>query len=211
MPHSRLKSYLAALAALGAAGLATCAWLAQGPDRDLHFVREVPTSLPADTLNQSFWSIGNWPNWFFTMADVKRVDVEGRIMSMRDQTLAKGALIQFEVDPKKSRRRRFELLAEVTEYVPQKLLALRILRDSSGKILKLVDRLEWRIELLPAEGGRPGLIRGIETAHTRHWRARLMGALWERTFMNQLFYPDLMTLGQFTTPSAPNPYPVYGQ
>jgi hypothetical protein len=129
----------------------------------------------------------------------------GRVLSTAQQTVEKGALIRLEVRPRKGERRgSFDLLIEVTDFVPEQRVAMRLVQDGSQRIEKVVERLEWLIEL------KPGVIRGSASAHTRHWRSRLFGAISGRVFMNQLFYPNVMALGLFTQPRQPNPYPAYG-
>jgi hypothetical protein len=133
------------------------------------------------------------------------VDIMGRTLPLSDQRLVKGALVKLVIQPHKGEiRGSFDLLLSVADYVPGKLAILRLANDQSGRISRLFDHLEWKIEL------EPGLIRGTETAHTRHWRARLFAALSQRILMNQLFYPDVMALGLFTQPAGQNPYPAYG-
>ena len=125
-----------------------------------------------------------------------------------------GALVRLEIQPHRGERRgSFELLLQITDYVPAKLVSMRLASDNTGRISKLFDHLEWKIELLAGtpDGRSPAAIRGTETAHTRNWRARLLAGLAERILMNQLFYPDVMALGQFTQPLPPNPFPAYGQ
>lgn len=182
-----------------------CAYYGAGPDRELHFEREVPTSLPVETLQESIGSVSNWSEWFYSVYKAQRVDLMGRPLATANQTAEKGALIRLEIRPHKGERRgSFELLVEVTEQVPQKLITMRLIQDGSGRIHKVVDGLEWRIELLA------GKIRGTATARTRHWRSRVISALSQRVLMNQLFYPNVMALGLFTQPRPPNPFPAYG-
>lgn len=186
-----------------------CALAGQGPDRDLVFTREAPTSLSAETLKQTVWSLNNWPRWFHSLNKAERMDIAGRPFPQRDQSVETGALIRLEIRPHRGERRgSFELLTRVVEYDPGKTLMLQIVEDRSGRVFKLFDRLLWKIELLP--GGQP-IIRGTETVRTRSWRARVLSRLAERIVLNQLFYPDIMALAEFTQPLGPNPYPVYGQ
>ncbi len=192
-----------------------CAFLATRPDTVVSFSREVPSELPLETVSRSIDAVANWPEWFFNAGKIERIDVMGRPFPTSEQKLQKGALIRIEILPHKGEHRgSFDLLVAVAEYVPGKLLRLAVAKDQSGRIIKLLDRLEWEIELVPAPhpDGSPGLvIRGTETAITRHWRSRLFAGLSPRILMNQVFYPDVMALAQFTQPKSPNPYPAYGQ
>jgi hypothetical protein len=83
------------------------------------------------------------------------------------------------------------------------------LGDSTGKLDAMFGSLTWRIELVPAEGGHPALVRGTETAHTRNWRARMFAGISERILLNQAFFPDVIQLGAIENADDPNPYPKY--
>lgn len=206
-----LRVYLVSAVA-GALLIGACLiYLGSGADRDLHFTREVPTQLPIETLDQSIHSISNWPKWFHTLAKAERVNLMDTPLPTVDQEAKTGALVMLNFDPGKGARKRFRLLVQVAEYVPRKSITLRLARDETTKIVRMVEGLEWKIEFKP--GPSPGETRiwGTATARTRSWRGRFFGNLSERILMNQLFYPDVMALGLFTQPVGPNPYPVYGQ
>lgn len=205
MKRRGFKFYLKGLLALTALFAAYCGYVVSRPDHDLEFSREVPTSLPLHTIHQSIWSVSNWNKWFYNVVKAERVDILGRTLPLAKQSLEKGALVRLEVHPRKGQSRgSFDLLVEISEFVPEKVVEIRLVRDGSGRIDKIVEKLVWRIEL------EPGRVRGLGTARTRHWRARLFAAISPRVLMNQLFYPDVMALGEFTQPLPPNPYPVYG-
>jgi hypothetical protein len=200
-----IKTYLAAGVLCLAVFGAYCAVQASGEDQTLVFTREVPTSLPPETLNQSIGMVPLWTNWFYTVGQAERIDIMGRALPLSNQKPVQGALIRLEIQPHRGEHRgSFDLLLKVADYVPGKFVTLKLAQDQTGRITRLFDSLEWKIEFLP------GVIRGTETAHTSHWRSRLFAALSQRILMNQLFYPDLMALGQFTQPLSPNPYPAYG-
>lgn len=210
MGRRTFKTYLAATALCAAVFGAYCAFLASGPDTPVSFTREVPTLLPLETLSRSIEAITNWPEWFFNAGKIERVDASGRSFPTSEQKVQKGALVRIEILPHRGEHRGgFDILVTVREYVPGKLLDLEVLSDQSGRIIKLFDHLEWKIELARESSGI--VIRGTELARTRHWRSRLFAALSPRILLNQVFYPDLMALGQFTQPKTPNLYPAYGQ
>jgi hypothetical protein len=185
---------------------AYCTFLAQQPDYEIVFTREVNADAPQTAIETALWSLNNWPQWFFITAQVQRVDLAGNAFPMKDQILVPGAWIRFWMDPKKGKYKKFELLAVVKEYTPLKQMTLRILQDTSGRLTRLFSLIEWKIELIPASPGHTAQIRGTQTVRTRHWRSRLFGRLAERIYMNQVFYPDLMTLGKITLPTYPNPF-----
>jgi hypothetical protein len=214
MGRGRLKTYLAVSALCTALFGAYCAVQVSREDRMLTFVREVPTALPVETLSLSLSSVGNWSKWFFNAGKVERIDLASRPLPLAEQTLVQGAVIRLEILPHKGEHRgSFDLLVQVSQYEPGRRVVLELIKDQSSRISRLFDKVQWTIELVPAgDAGKPSLmIRGTETTHTHHWRARLFAGLSERILLNQVFYPDLMALGQFTQPLPPNPFPAYGQ
>jgi hypothetical protein len=190
------KFYLGLVAAFSLFWVLLCVLLAQGPDRDLRFVREVPVEVSPQAVNLSLWTLSNWHKWFFSMASVQRVDLQGLPLPLSEQNLVAGAHLLFHVDPKKGKHRRFDLLVVVTQYVPGSRVDLRILSDSSGRLTRLFDPLEWHLALLPPNGATPLRVEGVQTVRTHHWRSRLFAALSERILMNQIFYPDLLKLAK---------------
>jgi hypothetical protein len=177
--------------------------LAQGPDRTLNFVREVPSASSAETLNQAIQAVANWPGWFYSTADVKIVDITGRPLPMRDQGIKKGCIVRLFIDPKRGPWNKFEVGLSVVDYEPRKLIRLRVISDTKGRLTELFDLLEWEIALTPREGGT--VIRGSANAHTRNWRSRFFGALAERILMHQVFYPDLSRLAVLKQPLPSHP------
>src|SRR5258708_2871392 len=72
--------------------------LARGPDRDLTFVRDVPTELDAITLSHSIEATINWPKWFFSLDQALAINVAGVPYSAKDQVIAKGSLVKLMID-----------------------------------------------------------------------------------------------------------------
>jgi hypothetical protein len=191
--------------ALVGALLALFASIANGPDFDLSFTREVPSTLDAKTLDEALRATVNWPRWFFSLADAKIVDVTGLPFPLAAQTVSTGSIVRLSIDPKKGRWKKFVVQVRVSEYVPGKRLSLHVLSDSKNRLDKYFDRLDWTVDLLPTTEGKGTLIRGTELAHTSYWRTRLFGRIASRIMMNQVFYPDLIQLGVLTRPSPPVP------
>ena len=162
---------------------------ANGPDQELHFFREVPSKMSPDWLDRNVSAPSRWSQWFYSLA---KAEVE--------TPLKEGAIVKLSMDPGKGLRKQFELTAKVLGYSPQHWLELEIIGDSTGRLTKVFDHLEWRIELVPTPTG--SLIRGTAKAHTCHWRSRMLGKFAERIVMNQVFYPDLMKLSQLRQPFA---------
>ena len=172
-----------------------CIGAANTPDRDLVFVRDVPTSLDAKILDQAMSTIANWPTWHHMLEEAKIIDLRGLEYPAKDQVLTRGELIKFKIENPQKQWKRFELVAELVEYEPRKKVHLRLLKDSTNRITHLFSTLEWTVELMPNPSGQGTLIRGTAIAHTNHWRGRLFGIMAPRILMNQVFYPDLVKLG----------------
>lgn len=159
--------------------------IANGPDRELSFAREVRSTQSPAQIDERIASMASWPNWFHMLASARMLD-------SGNAALREGSTILLSMDPKKAMSRPFELTARVERYVPGRVLDLKILSESTGKLFRLFDHIEWRIDVLPE--GQGSLVRGTETAHTSNWRSRLFGTIAERILMYQIFYPDLVKL-----------------
>lgn len=195
-----LKYFWITLAALSVLVTAFCIVKANGPDKDLTFTREVYSNDDIETLDRKIYNILSWPEWHHMTIDAKMIDFRGNEYSPKNQTALTGGVVKFVVEPKANKWRRFELLTRITEYEPKKVLHMMLLQDSNGKISRLFDRMEWRIELLPSDKPRhKALIRGTLYAHTNNWRSRLVGSIAHRALMNQIFYPDLPVLAGLQT------------
>lgn len=172
--------------------------LTTGPDLDLTFSRQVPSPFEAAHLDRQISSVTRWPGWFISLA---RVDTEPSDSKM----ISQGSILKLHIDPKKGQKKRFDLTFKVTEYVPTQKLHLMLLDDSSGRLVRLFDRVEWILELQPNPKTKGSLIRGTAIAHTRHWRSRFFGRVSERILMNQIFYPNLVKLAELTHPFSLDP------
>ena len=182
--------------------------IANGPDRELHFARTVRSQYSPSVLGRSISDLRYWPQWFFSLDQA--VVSEGQT---EPGPLHAGENLTLRMDPKKGESKRFLLGVKVLEYVPDRLIHLQIIRDTKNRLTRLFDRLEWSVEIIPEGPEAPGgpnetgtLIRGTATAHTSHWRSRLFGQLAGDILMNQVFYPDLIRLGETADPTAhPSP------
>lgn len=188
--------------------------VANGPDVDLTFVREVPTKLTPEYLDKVVREIPHWPDWFFFGAKANQIDFRGMPYPPQDQRLEPRATIEMLFDPHRRERDRFTLRYEVLEYVPQKKMTIRVVFDSKKALTKLFDRIEWTIEFIPnTHAGAQGdaqagtIIRGTETVHTAYWRSRLLGKLFPSIFLNQVFIPNLLVLAEINNPDTVHPFP----
>jgi hypothetical protein len=165
-----------------------------GPDLELHFIREVSSPLSTQWIDRNLASPLRWPGWFFSLREAKILD---------QAPLQAGSTLEFFIDPKKVKWKQFQIRLKVINYIPGRLLKLTILEDSSQRLTQLFSHLDWTIELIPQ--GQGTLIRGSATAKTHHWRSRLFGRLAQRILMNQVFYPDLIKLAQLKQPFSVEP------
>jgi len=197
---------------------------ARTPNLDLHFVRNIPTTLTLERLGKNVSSVARWPQWFFSLARVTVLDSPSlRLASMhvqhgslrqtsqqislhrddptlRDPSLIeKGSILSLEMNSHRYLSQPFVLTAEVTEFQPLHTLRLKILEDSSGRLTRLFDHLEWQLDF-EAQPGGGAIIHAREVAHTRYWKSRFFGRLAERILMNQVFYPDIIKLSELKQP-----------
>lgn len=197
------KFYGGLFVAVFGAFLLVCAAIAQSPDFQMSFHREVPSKDSPELLGAVIDTVPQWIQWFHQAEDAKAIDAAGRPYSLRDQHVQKGSLVRLYLDPHRGPWGHFQILLTVEEYVPNRLIRLRVLEDSKGKLTKLFKNIEWTVELVPSGTGT--LIRGDATAETAHWRARVFGRLMERVVMNQVFFPDLLRLSDLTREAVTNP------
>lgn len=170
--------------------LADLVWTGLGNNHTLQLVREIPTKLHPERLERNISSLTRWPQWFYSLTEAKMVSPHSE--------LKKGSLIRFQMDPKKGEKKKFILFAEVEEYQPGQILKLKITDDSSGRLTRIFDQIEWTIQFHSTPKGT--VIRGIATARTKHWRSRLFGQIAEKILMNQIFYPNLLKLSELRWP-----------
>jgi hypothetical protein len=177
---------------------------ATGPDQSLYFSRSVPSELEPNRLGRYLAAPTRWPNWFFSLREVKIMNPEALNASQElDETASIGAIIELIMDPGKGKGKVFTLTVQVASYVPQENeLTIRVLSDSSGRLTKLFDAMEWKIQIKPNPKGSGSLVMGEAKAHTCHWRSRFFGITAEKIMMNQVFYPHLIKLAELKQPFA---------
>jgi hypothetical protein len=187
-----------------------------GPDRDVTFVREVPSKLDIDYLDQVLRQIPKWSQWFYAATESNEMNGLGNPYPLGGQKLEPRALVQMEFNPHRGENAKFQLTYEVLDYIPKKLLKIRVIKDSKNHLLKLFSTLEWTIELLPMSPEAKTnpkmaqfntMIRGTLTGHTATSRARIYSQLIPSVFLNQVFYPNLLVLTEINNPLAVVPYP----
>jgi hypothetical protein len=168
------------------------------------FVRDIPTDLDRATLGKAIDLIPNWKDWHHMAHEVQALDGRGIAFPLRDQTVMTGEVIEMTIWPKQQSWKEFKLTTEVTRYERNQKLGVRLLKDSTGRILpKLFDELTWTIELQPRGDGESGtLIHGVVTGHTHSWRSRLFSRIATRIMMNQVFYANLQALAELKEPKS---------
>ncbi len=154
--------------------------LTRGPNTVLTFDRAVHTDEAQVELAYRLSHFSEWPHWFYSLGGARSLD--------GSPTVAQGQTIELAIDPKKGPSRRFTIIGKVTQFEPGKRLMIQVVSETSGKISRLFENIEWEIELTPSE------VRGHETAETKSARARLLGRLAPRILLNQIFYPDVIAL-----------------
>jgi hypothetical protein len=161
--------------------------------------------LSPDRLDRNISSVTRWPQWFFSLAEVQILNPQ----TPPQKTIEKGSLLSLAIDPKKGLKKKFNITVEVLHYSPGKDLHLKILKDSSGRLTRLFDSLEWIIHFQPKDSG--SLIQGTVTAHTCHWKSRLFGKIAEKIILHQVFYPNIVKLAELKQPfSVDSPESHFG-
>jgi hypothetical protein len=204
------KSWLALFAALIGVTLAIGAAFSVPPDFEVSFVRDVPAKISPAKLSKAIYALSNWPNWFYSTSEAKAVNLYGQPYSLKDQSIAKGSLVELWIDPRKGKWKKFVLTVKITEFEPGKMIHFVVLKDTSNRLPKLFDRLEWQIDIITSPDGST-VLRGSATGHTAHWRSRLFGRLASRIMMNNVFYPNLLKLAELDDPLNVNPLPQVAQ
>ncbi len=174
-----------------------CAYLANQPNTEVVFDRVVHSSLSQEAIGNAMARYKDWPLWHHSLKEVSN------IQDPKSQAPTDESAILFKIENPKKQWKRFELSARIHEYEPNQKIALKLENDSTGRITRLFDRLEWKIELDQApegiqtkDGPAKTIIRGRAVAHTAHWRGRIFAGLSPRIIMNQVFYPDLVKLAR---------------
>lgn len=165
--------------------------IANGPDRDLSLKREFPSRTDSAFLGRLLSDTTLWPRWFHHLTDVQ---------VMNGKELTQGSVLKLTINSKKTPWSGFDLIATVSELVPGRKLRLLINEDSSGKLTRLFDRVEWSVEVEPAGNG--AVVRGESAARTANWRSRVFGAIATHIVLHQLYYPNLIKLAELTPQTA---------
>jgi hypothetical protein len=127
---------------------------------------------------------------------IKQPNLEDHLL---DPSLIKtGALLRLEMKPARAMSKSYHLIAKVTEYEPKKRLSLVIIEDSSGRLTRLFNLIQWNLTLEPTPTGSTIHVR--ELAHTQHWKSRFFGRMAEKILMNQIYYPDIIKLAELKQP-----------
>lgn len=176
-----------------------------GPDRELTLVRDYKSPLPLKTLGLSLYATVNWPEWHYHAVKAQAVDADSKALPMNFQFVESGALVRLELVPKGETRKRFDVLLRVKEHIRDKSLHAEWQWDSKGKIAKVVDSLEWRIDLIPQ--GERILVREQIWARTKGGRARWFARFAPQIFLHQLAMPDMEKLITLKRPSPVIPTP----
>lgn len=118
-----------------------------------------------------------------------KVEIAGR---GADAELAAGDTLQWFMQPKGKPWRKYDLSVRLKKFSPSEGMTLEVAKDSTGRVTELFEHLEWTLAYTPIDAGTrvTGRIRG----RTRNWRSRLFSRISPHILMNQVFYPDLITL-----------------
>jgi hypothetical protein len=184
--------------------------VANGPDFDIEYSREIPSKLSVTYLGKVLGDIQSWPTWFHSAVQADQVDFSETPYPIADQKVVAGARIRLALDVHRPHGKS-NLFLGVLQYVPAQRLSLRVLKDSKSSLTHLFEPLDWTLELTPVPGtqGKPesSLIKGTVKARTHSWRARVFGKIAAKALLNQVFYPDLFILAEINNPDVVYPDP----
>lgn len=170
-----------------------CGHIASGPDYTLGFDRQVESRLPESRLVDAFMKVTDWPSWFSAVVKAQVIDASDHPLPASQQIASKGAMILLRVDSGRGLEKPFDLMLQVTRIIPGRMLELRVLDDSSGRLFHYFDSILWRLDLQQEDDGRTRIL-GNESVRTANWRSRIFGRIAGRIMMSQIFYPDLIKL-----------------
>ncbi len=183
-----------------------CVALVFRPDYEVTFERLVNApkakgpEAEAPRIENALSDIQTWPKWFHLGKSAKFVSPS--------KILEKGAIVELGLEPKDKPYRHFDLRAEVVSIERESekheinKLTLLIISDSSHKLTRLFDEMTWTLEVKHEQGAPHEALRtwvvGQLKAKTHHYKSRILCAIASRVVLNQVFYPDLIELSQFT-------------
>lgn len=194
-----LKIFFSILGVLTAFFMSAILYWSSLSDFDVQFSRQVIRKTPMATLEKSLNDLRYWPKWYFHL---KRTEPTEGVPAV-------GSKIRLFMEPPGKEWKRYELEIQIEEYVPGKKFKARLLSDSSGKITRLFENVEWTLEFLPDS------LVGTLQARTRHWKARVFSSFARKILMNQIYYVNLEKFAgfkesfnpdQIEVPSPPSPY-----
>jgi len=184
--------------------------VANGPDFDVEYRRDIPSKLSVEYLDKVLAGVHKWPTWFHSAVSADQIDFRGMAYPISDQRVVDHATIRMVLDSHRPHGKS-ELILGVLEYTPKKRLVIRVIKDSKQSLTHLFEPLDWMIELLPGDLTSPiaqgSVIRGTVKGHTHSWRARVFSKIASKALLNQVFYPDLFILAEINNPDVVYPDP----
>lgn len=176
--------------------LGYCVWAANQADYDIQWTREVPSAHTPEELGRALENLELWPVFHHSLRSAQIVDENAK---PETKPLAPNESIRYEIVPPKKEWKRFEMTGQVLAHEKEKSLSVRLTDDSTGRLTKLFNQYQWKVEVVPAneflqKRGFKSLVRGEAVGHTANWRGRVFGKISPKILMNQVFYVDLVKL-----------------
>jgi hypothetical protein len=172
--------------------LGSALWLALPPDEEFEMERVAPATVSSEVLGESLLRLTAWPLWHHHLKKVSLLNVSGEPYPESEQRATPGGMLRFEFENPEKTWKHFTLDAEIVAYEPEKLLKIRVLRDSTARITRLAQGLEWQIQVQNSEQGAE--VRALVRMKSQNWRGRLLGRMTRKILLNQLLKVDVVKL-----------------
>jgi hypothetical protein len=184
--------------------VAALAYLGRGPDYPIEWTREVPSRHGFEVLEPALRDMRFWPIYMRELKEAHTIRAGTPALALKApfEIPGVGSEILLAIEPKGKEWKRYQVRAEVIALEPGRKIRFRLLEESTGKTVRLLDGLEWEVSVHPSEGrwkerGYPSFVRGVAYAKTRSRRSRILGRVFRRSMMNQIYWIDLVRLASF--------------
>lgn len=191
MKLSALLYGILALSCCAFFGILAAGYVAE--DETITLERNLPLKRSYSSLQQDFNQYENWLHWIKAAKAIEKLDSSGIPMPAAGEPHV-GDKIRILIVPDKKEWKRFTIELQVLEFDLNHHLKLKLLSDSTQKLTRLLQDLQWEVNILNEK-----IIQGFCKAKTQSARSRILAMLASRILLNQVFYVDLIKLAEGPT------------